>query len=178
MPNAHKNRNLYTIQIITIWSSNSFILPNISKKHSRESIRFKKIMEAGKAISFTKPTLKFCIAGMFIPGFTAIVIFGLQQAIQFLGIECAISWRILWTLTTIGAIVSPIVFYKGAKKKNMDGNKLTSQQITIFNIIEYTLLQCTFAALFTKGHTLCYVSDGQNGLELVLAWIALPILII
>src|SRR5687768_14837409 len=110
-------------------------------------------MEAGKGISFTKPTLKFCIAGMFIPGFTAIVIFGLQQAIQFLGVACSISWRILWTLTTIGAIVLPIIFYKGAKKKIKNGNNFTLQQITIFNIVEYTSLQCTFAALFTNGHT-------------------------
>lgn len=50
--------------------------------------------------------------------------------------------------------------------------------MTFFNLIEYIFIQASLALFFTSGQTLCYVSDGQNGLELVFtAWIALPILI-
>lgn len=135
-------------------------------------------MKKAKEFSFIKPTLKFCIAGIFIPGFTAVIIVGLQQGIQLLGIECSISWTILWILTALAAVASPVIFIKDIKKSFLQRNNLTSRKITIFNILEYTFIQCALAPLFTSGQTLCYVSDGQNGLELVFTgWIAIPTLI-
>lgn len=132
-----------------------------------------------KRSSFIHPTLKFCIAGLFIPGFTAIVIFGLQIGLEFLGIECTAAWGILWTLTTSGAIAAPIIFIRLVNKWLSGEYDLTTGKLLIFNIIEYTAIQCALTSFFTTGQTLCYVSDGQNGLEFVFTgWMALPVLIL
>jgi hypothetical protein len=45
-------------------------------------------MIAKDQIYFTIKTLKLAPIGFVIPGFTAILILGLQMAIEFLGIEC------------------------------------------------------------------------------------------
>lgn len=132
-----------------------------------------------KEFRFGKPTLKFCIAGVFIPGFTAVIILGLQQGVQFLNIECSVSWIILWISAALATVTSPVIFARIVKKRINQGVNLTSREITIFNILEYIFIQCAFVPLFTNGQTLCYVSDGQNGLELVFTgWIAIPCLLI
>ena len=136
-------------------------------------------MTSKKKINYLSSTQKFCIAGLFIPGFTAVVILGLQMGLGLLGIECSNSWTILWTITTIGSVTAPLIFIRLMNKRISEGYILTTDKLLIFNIIEYTLIQCTFAAFFTSGQTLCYVSDGQNGIELVFTgWIALPFLIV
>ncbi|MGK7389382.1 MAG: hypothetical protein ACNS60_03500 [Candidatus Cyclobacteriaceae bacterium M2_1C_046] len=132
-----------------------------------------------KKFKFITPTLKFCIAGLFIPGFTAITILGLQMGIEFLGISCLNSWTILWILTTVGFLTTPFVFVQLIDKKLKNEANLRTRDITLFNIIEYTFIQCTLAMFFTNGQTLCYVTDGQNGLEFVFTgWLAIPVLII
>jgi hypothetical protein len=134
-------------------------------------------MTIGQGYYFT-PTLKFSIAGLFIPGFTAILIFGLQMGIGLFGIECSNSWTILWTLTTIGAVITPFVFVRLMNKRILNKGNLTTDKLLIFNIIEYTFIQCTLTTLYTNGQTLCYRTDGQNGLEFVFTgWIAIPILV-
>jgi hypothetical protein len=135
-------------------------------------------MTTNKKISYIKSTLKFCIAGLFIPGFTAIAILGLQMGLGLLGIECSTSWTVLWTLTTIGMVTAPFIFVRQMNKRLSAGYNLTTDKLTIFNIIEYTFIQATLATFFTSGQTLCYVSDGQNGLEFVFTgWMALPFLV-
>jgi hypothetical protein len=134
-------------------------------------------MTTKKKYNFTAPTLKFCIAGLFIPGFTAIAILGLQIGIGLLGIECSNSWTVLWTLTTIGTVTAPFIFVRIMNKRLFEGYHLTTANLMIFNVIEYTFIQCTLAPFFTSGHTLCYVADGQNGLEFVFTgWMAIPFL--
>jgi hypothetical protein len=60
--------------------------------------------------------------------------------------------------------------------KNIFRNRDTKEVANFFNIIEYTLLQASLASLFTNGQTLCYVTDGQNGLEFAFTgWFAIPI---
>jgi hypothetical protein len=131
-----------------------------------------------KKTSYIKSTLKFCIAGLFIPGFTAIAILGLQMGLGLLGIECSTSWTVLWTLTAIGMVTAPFIFIRQMNKKLSKGYNLTTDKLTIFNIIEYTFIQATLATFFTNGQTLCYVSDGQNGLEFAFTgWMALPFLV-
>jgi hypothetical protein len=136
-------------------------------------------MTKEKKYNFIRPTLKFCIAGIFIPGFTAIAILGLQMGIGLLGIECSNTWIILWALTTIGALTAPIVFVRLMNKRLSEGYHLDYYKLLIFNIVEYTFIQCTLATFFTNGQTLCYVTDGQNGLEFAFTgWMALPFLIV
>jgi hypothetical protein len=135
-------------------------------------------MTTEKKYSFISPTLKFCIVGLVIPGFTAIAILGLQMGIGLLGIECSNSWKILWTLTTIGAVTAPFIFVRIMNKSLLEGYNLGTDRLVIFNIIEYTFIQCALATFFTNGQTLCFVSDGQNGLEFALTgWMAMPFLI-
>lgn len=128
---------------------------------------------------YTKQTLKFCIAGFLIPGFTAILLVLIQQGFTLLGVECTISWTIVWTLTTAGMITAPIMFVKQMTKTFSTGHELSKDTLTIFNIVEYIFIQSTLGALFSNSRTLCYESDGQNGLQFVFtAWMALPLLVV
>jgi hypothetical protein len=98
---------------------------------------------------------------------------------EFVGIECASSWTIVWTLTTVGLVAAPIFFVRLMNKTLSAGYNLTTDKLIIFNIVEYTFIQGTLAAFFTNGRTLCYVTDGQNGLEFAFTgWMALPFLVV
>jgi hypothetical protein len=50
---------------------------------------------------FLKPTIIFSVIGIFVPGFTAIGLIGTQILLSSGGIECSISWKIIWTLTKL-----------------------------------------------------------------------------
>jgi len=125
-----------------------------------------------------KSTLIFSVVGVFIPGFTAIGLLGFQMLLTLFGIECHNAWTVLWSLTVLGAITLPFLFYQHITtltKKKLSNLKTL---LIFFNLFEYTFIQASLALFFTSGQTLCYVSDGQNGMELVFtAWLALPILI-
>lgn len=136
-------------------------------------------MATNSKYNFISPTLKFCIAGIFMPGFTAVAIFGLQMGIAFFGVECSNAWTILWTLTTTGMVVAPFIFIRLMDKRLSEGYNLTIDKLIFFNIIEYIFIQASLTMLFTKGHTLCYVTDGQNGIEFAFTgWMALPVLVV
>ncbi|WP_439882257.1 hypothetical protein ACSX1A_03650 [Pontibacter sp. MBLB2868] len=129
-------------------------------------------------VGFVKTTGWFSLAGLFIPGFTAIEIIGCQSLITLFGVECANSWTLLWSITIAGSIVLPWVFLRFIQRTSIETESLRKWLI-FFNIIEYTLLQASLDSLFTNGQTLCYVSDGQNGLEFAFTgWFAIPIILL
>ncbi|MFK5983589.1 MAG: hypothetical protein QM499_11790 [Flavobacteriaceae bacterium] len=131
-----------------------------------------------KKFNFLKPTLIFLIVGLFIPGFTVIALLGFQMLLTSLGIECHNAWNILWTVTVLGGLILPILFYIHIQYLTEKKLKNLKLRLTLFNLFEYIFIQASLALFFTNGQTLCYVSDGQNGMELVFtAWLALPILI-
>jgi hypothetical protein len=128
--------------------------------------------------NFIKPTLIFTIVGFFIPGFTAIGLLGLQMLLSKIGIECSTAWTIIWATTTIGGLLLPFLFYRHITTLTADKMQSLKTRLTFFNLFEYIFIQSSLTPLFTSGRTLCYVTDGQNGLELVFtAWLALLILI-
>jgi hypothetical protein len=128
--------------------------------------------------NFIKLTLIFAIVGLFIPGFTAIVLLGLQMLLSNVGIECSTAWTIIWTTTIIAGLILPFLFYRHITRLTVDNLQSLKTRLTFFNLLEYVFIQSSLTPLFTSGRTLCYVGDGQNGLELVFtAWLALPILI-
>ena len=132
-----------------------------------------------KNFDFLKPTIIFSVIGIFIPGFTAIGLIGMQALLSSGGIECSISWKIIWTLTTIFGIALPILFVKYIRKITVEKIATLKTKLNIFNFVEYICIQSSIGSLFSNSRTLCYESDGQNGLELVFtAWLALPILLI
>ncbi len=136
-------------------------------------------MTTKKNQSFISSTLKFCIAGLFIPMVTVYAIVGLQMGIDYLGIECKTSWTILWTITTVGAIAAPFVFVRLMNKKLSTRYNFSNDKLLNFNIIEFTFIQCSLATFFTNGQTLCYGNGGQNGIEFMFTgWLALPFLIV
>lgn len=129
--------------------------------------------------NFIKPTISFAIVGLFIPGFSAIIILGLQMLLSKVGFECATAWIIIWTTTIIAGLILPYLFYRHITTLTSDKLQQLKTRLTYFNVLEYVCIQSSLIPLFTSGQTLCYVSDGQNGIELVFtAWLALPILII
>ncbi len=127
--------------------------------------------------NFLNSTLIFCAIGFFIPGFTAILLFGIQMLFTTIGIECSDSWKLIWYISWIGMFLLPLFFIKNLMS-NKDQQSLKNKLI-LFNILEYIFIQASLASLFTSGQTLCYGSGGQNGLEFAFTgWLALPILII
>ncbi|TRX39027.1 hypothetical protein [Flavobacterium restrictum] len=130
-------------------------------------------------INFIKSTLKFSILGLFIPGFTAVALLGIQMLLSAFGIECTVSWKIIWTITTILGISLPFIFANYITNITDEKLKKVKSKFTIFNLVEYVCIQSSLGCYFSSSNTLCYVSDGQNGLELVFtAWLAIPILIL
>jgi len=128
---------------------------------------------------FIKPTLIFVIVGLFIPGFTAIGLLALQMLLSNFGIECSTAWTIIWTTTILAGLILPFLFYRYITFLAFEKLQSLKTRLTLFNLFEYVFIQSSLTPLFTNGRTLCYVSDGQNGLELVFtAWLALPIIII
>ncbi|MBK9639553.1 MAG: hypothetical protein IPO63_17760 [Bacteroidetes bacterium] len=136
--------------------------------------------------NFKTPTLIFAIVGLLIPGFTAPRLLGTSKAIKprkcgFL-VSSVLFWRQLGQLfgatTTISGLILPY-FYRHKTVLTVDKLQSLKARLTFFNLLEYIFIQSSLIPLFTSGWTLCYVSDGQNGLELVFtAWLALPILIV
>ena len=128
--------------------------------------------------NFIKPTLIFAIVGLFIPGFTAIGLLGLQMLISNIGIECSTAWSVIWATSIIAGLLLPFLFYRHIATLTVAKMLSLRMRLTFFNLVEYVFIQSSLTPLFTSGRTLCYATDGQNGLELVFtAWLALPILI-
>jgi hypothetical protein len=128
---------------------------------------------------YLKATMIFCLIGFFIPGFTAILLFGIQMLLTEVGIECANSWELIWIGTWIGMILLPILFFRYLDRKSKETYQKLKTNLILFNLFEYIFIQASLASLFTNGNTLCYGSGGQNGIEFAFtAWLALPILII
>ncbi len=120
----------------------------------------------------------FCVIGIFIPGLTAIGLIGLQILFTKIGLECPDAWILIWSTTITGSLIVPIIFYRYIRVITKPKAQKLKNQITFFNLFQYTLIQAGLSSLFTDGETLCYGSGGQNGLELVFtAWLSLPILI-
>ena len=132
-----------------------------------------------KVFAYVRDTLKFSVAGLFIPGLTVFIFLGPQMSLTYLGVECGHSWTIVWLITSVGAMANPILFCRLIIKRLRQGFHVSQKQLMIFNLLEYTLIQCTLGYFFTTGKTLRYVSDGQIGLEFVFTgWIAIPFLIL
>ena len=128
--------------------------------------------------NFLKKTGKFSIAGIFIPGFTAILIIGFHGAINALGVECAQAWTLVWAVAFVAIIIKPIVFIRNLRRTTLTAEGIT-KRLWIFNLMEYIFLQAAGASFFTNGNTLCYVRDGQNGLEFAFTgWMAIPFLLL
>ena len=129
--------------------------------------------------NFLKSTLIFALVGLFIPGFTAIGLLGLQMLLSSFGVDCETAWTVIGSFTIFGAIILPIVFIGHIRIINRDKRKSLKTKLILFNLFEYIFIQAGLATLFTNGHTLCYVGDGQNGLEFAFtAWLSVPILIL
>ncbi|WP_299759756.1 hypothetical protein [uncultured Pontibacter sp.] len=136
------------------------------------------IDNAKSRFSIVSSTAWFSLAGLFIPGFTAVGILGLQQLIVLSGVECASAWDVLWHITGAGCFLLPWLFFLYILKTHIDNNALKTW-LLLFNVTEYALLQALLASFFTNGQTLCYVVDGQNGLEFAFTgWFAIPILFV
>ncbi|PVX45039.1 hypothetical protein C8C85_0802 [Flavobacterium sp. 103] len=128
---------------------------------------------------YLNATLIFCLIGFFIPGFTAILLLGIQMLLTEIGMECANSWKLIWTGTWIGMILLPILFFRYLNGKSTVPYQKIKTNLILFNLFEYIFIQASLASLFTNGNTLCYGSGGQNGIEFAFtALLALPILII
>lgn len=132
-----------------------------------------------KKLNLVKPTLYFSIAGFFIPGITAICLLGLQMGIEAIGFECSSSIIIIWAICTITSLLLPIFFIKFLERFDLNQRQSLNTKLILFNIVEYTCLQAALASFFSNPKTLCYVTDGQNGLEIIFTgWLAIPILVL
>jgi hypothetical protein len=130
-----------------------------------------------KEFNFIKPTLIFCLIGLFIPGFTAIIFFLFQSILFKIGVECDVYWKYLFILSGVISILLPIFFIKNLKKTIQNKENILTK-LTLFNFLEYVLIQAFFARFFTNEKIICYGSGGQNGMELIFtAWLSIPIIV-
>jgi len=126
----------------------------------------------------TKSALKFSIAGIFIPGFSMIVVLGLQMLINLVVKDCEVAWKMLFVIMTLGAIITPIIFGNRVLKANQIDDFFAAN-LWLYNLSEYIFLQVALGWLYSSTDTLCYRTDGQNGLQFVFtAWIGLIIILI
>ncbi|MEQ8245385.1 hypothetical protein [Fulvivirga sp.] len=136
-------------------------------------------MAAPKRFKYINSTLKFSIAGFFLPAAGAILFLVLQLGLLALGMECSLAIKALWTMTSFGLVITPIIFIRSLLQKLGEGKQLRSNKLFIFNIFQYFFIQCSLTSLFTSSQTLCYVTDGQNGIEFAFTgWMAIPFLIL
>lgn len=137
-----------------------------------------KIVRRIKPFSFVGKTGYFLIAGFFIPGFTAIILLGFQMLLTNLGVECSLAYKIVFSISAFGALTMPYFFIRYFAKAHFTKVGM-SMRLIFFNIAEYTFIQGGLALFYSNSSTLCYVTDGQNGLEIIFfGWIALPIIIL
>ena len=115
--------------------------------------------------NLVKPTLVFTFIGLFIPGFTAIGILGVQMLLNSLGIECKTAWVIVWVLTTIAGLVLPFLFYRHLSNISSGKSETIKFQLLFFNIFEYIFIQSSLTPLFTDGRKLCYGKGGKMELN-------------
>ena len=128
--------------------------------------------------SFLKLTLFFSVIGIFIPVLASNILFLSQRLLSLVGLECSNAWTIIWALSGLFALVLPILFFRHISKRSEGKIKGLVVKLILFNLIEYILIQSCLTPLFTRGHSICYGVDGQNGLEMIYtAWLALPILV-
>jgi hypothetical protein len=131
-----------------------------------------------KKFNFIKPTIIFSIIGIFIPGFTAIGILGIQMLLTSFGIGCSIAWKGIWIFSILSSLILPFLFYVHIQKMNQKKLRNLKTYLNIFNLFEYILIQASLSIFFTTGEILCYGGGGQNGIGLAFsAWFAIPILI-
>jgi hypothetical protein len=128
------------------------------------------------SINFLKPTLIFAVIGLFAVGLSAIISSCIQMAVA-IAVDCVIAWKIVWFIYLLSAIMLPIFFNRYIKStKNPD--KII-RNLNIFNFVEYSFIQIALLPCFTGFKTLCFVVDGQNGIELVFtAWLSIPLLLL
>jgi hypothetical protein len=137
-----------------------------------------KMKDSKSYFNFVKPTLIFCLVGLFIPGFTAILFFLFQSITYKNGIECDVYWQTLFIFSGFLSIILPIYFIINLKKSIQNRNNLLTK-LTLFNFLEYLFIQVFLGRFFTNEKLICYGSGGQNGIELVFsAWLSLPIIIL
>lgn len=76
--------------------------------------------------NFLKDTIIFCVLGIFIPRFTAVLFFLLQILTDKLNIGCEVYWTSIWIVTSIISLIAPLIYYKTIEKtKNTTLTKLT-----------------------------------------------------
>lgn len=123
--------------------------------------------------NFLKPTIIFCIIGIFITGFTRILFFLLQNLAEKIGVNCVNYWNSMWILTSFLAFTLPIFFINNIKKTK----NLTLTKLILFNFSEYLCLQACLSRIYIDAETLCY-GTGEDGVEIYFTgWLALPILL-
>lgn len=126
-------------------------------------------------LSYLRPTLFFCIAGLFLITINMLVLIGVENLLSYAGYKCNEVWNMIFQSFTVLAITLPIPFYFFVSRVRKHTNLL----IWLFNSFECMFIQVALARRHTDSITLCYVSDGQNGLEFVMTGLmSLPILIL
>ena len=97
-----------------------------------------KIVRRTKPFSFVGHTGYFLIAGIFIPGFTAIILVGCQLFLTKLGVECPLAYKIVFAISAIGALITPYFFIRYFEK--VDFTKVDMSKLLIFLILLNTHL--------------------------------------
>lgn len=73
---------------------------------------------------FLKPTLIFTFIGIFIPGFNAMGVVGLQWLLTKAGMKCSAAFGTIFLITSFLAVLFPLIFYRYITKHSAINGKI------------------------------------------------------
>lgn len=129
---------------------------------------------------FIGPTISFSLIGIIISAFPAIILLGSESGLEKLGLDCIEAMSVIWHFAVCICVLLPVFFFFYLRRSERWFSDLgIKRRVIFFNSALYVCIPAALEPYFSTAHTLCYVSDGQNGLELVFsAWLSLPILLL
>lgn|GEM_PF-7088244 len=135
---------------------------------------FGTLLRMKKKIDHINKRVVFGIVCFLIPGFTAIIIFGLRILIETIFDNCQVGWAVATILGGLISFVAPLLYFIHLKN-----NSPSKNNFWIFGLIEYLGIQSFAVVFFVTADSSCHGHTAQNGLEYIFtAWLSIPLILL
>lgn len=94
------------------------------------------IYQLVKPFDFIKSGGIFTVFGIFLPGFTIIIILAFQSLLMEIGMQCESAWKTIFVTAVITSIVIPFLFLQYLKYNHTENSKL---KLLIFSLIRLSI---------------------------------------
>lgn len=148
---------------------------SLLKKNSRQAEsrlpRFHKFVSYHNAYNvnflITKYTAVFCAFTPVLCVINALLFFWVSSLLESFDIECSTAIDYIITSGCVCSLLIPIVFFYFVSKIKFSSRQKLVSFIYVYSFVEILSIEIAFERFLSSPHILCYVSDGQNGLELI-----------